>query len=114
MICKTSDNLNIYFEIQGNENAKETLVFLNGLSQSTISWILTTPYFKANYKIILIDFIFQGQSDKTGDWRSFDQHAYDVLTVLNFLKAEKVIVIGLSYGSLVAQHRGGCRALGGR
>lgn len=104
MNCKTSDNLTIHFEIQGNENAKETLVFLNGLSQSTISWILTTPYFKANYKIILIDFIFQGQSDKTGDWRSFDQHANDILTVLNFLKAEKVIAIGLSYGSLVAQH----------
>ncbi len=104
MNCKTSDNLTIHFEIQGNENAIETLVFLNGLSQSTMSWILTTPHFKANYKIILIDFIFQGQSDKTGDWRSFDQHASDVLTVLNFLKAEKVIVIGLSYGSLVAQH----------
>ncbi len=104
MVCKTSDNLTIYFELQGNENAKETLVFLNGLSQSTISWVLTTPYFKANYKIILIDFIFQGQSDKTGDWRSFDQHANDVLSVLNFLNSEKVIVVGLSYGSLVAQH----------
>ena len=104
MVCKTSDNLNIYFEIQGNENAKETIVFLNGLSQSTMSWILTTPHFKANYKIILIDFIFQGQSDKTGDWRSFDQHANDVLNVLNFLKTEKVIIVGLSYGSLVAQH----------
>ena len=104
MNCKTSDNLTIHLEIQGNENAKETLVFLNGLSQSTISWVLTTPYFKANYKIILIDFIFQGQSDKTGDWRSFDQHANDVLSVLNFLKSEKVMVVGLSYGSLVAQH----------
>ncbi|MFO0321591.1 MAG: alpha/beta fold hydrolase [Bacteroidota bacterium] len=104
MNCKTSDHLNIYFEVLGNSNAKQTIVFLNGLSQSTISWALTTPYFTANYKIILIDFIFQGQSDKTGDWRSFDQHAKDVLTVLNFLKEEQVIVCGLSYGSLVAQH----------
>lgn len=104
MNCKTSDNLNIYFEIQGNESAKETIVFLNGLSQSTMSWALTTPYFTANYKIILIDFIFQGQSDKTGDWRNFDQHANDVLTILDSLKIEKVIIIGLSYGSLVAQH----------
>ena len=58
MFCKTTDNLNIYFEVQGNENAKETLVFLNGLSQSTVSWILTTPYFKNDYRIVLIDFIF--------------------------------------------------------
>ena len=49
MICKTSDNLNLYFEVQGNENAKETIVFLNGLSQSTIAWVLTTPHFKNDY-----------------------------------------------------------------
>jgi 3-oxoadipate enol-lactonase len=99
MVCSTTDNLNIYYEIQGNEAAKETLVFLNGLSQSTASWLLTTPYFKENYKIVLIDFIFQGKSDKTGDWRTFDQHASDVISILNQLKVEKVIIIGLSYGS---------------
>ena len=104
MFCKTTDNLNIYFEVQGNENAKETLVFLNGLSQSTISWILTIPYFKNDYRIVLMDFIFQGQSDKTGEWRSFDTHARDVVSVLDYLKIEKAIIVGLSYGSLVAQH----------
>lgn len=104
MFCKTTDNLNIYFEVQGNENTKETLVFLNGLSQSTVSWILTTPYFKNEYRIVLIDFIFQGQSDKIGEWRSFDTHARDVISVLDYLKIEKAIVAGLSYGSLVAQH----------
>lgn len=104
MFCKTTDNLNIYFEVQGNESAKETIVFLNGLSQSTISWILTTPYFKNDYRIVLMDFIFQGQSDKTGEWRSFDTHARDVVSVLDYLKIDKAIVAGLSYGSLVAQH----------
>ncbi|MBA4239646.1 MAG: alpha/beta hydrolase [Sphingobacteriaceae bacterium] len=94
----------MYFEVQGNENAKETLVFLNGLSQSTVSWILTTPYFKSDYRIVLIDFIFQGQSDKIGEWRSFDTHARDVVSVLDYLKIDKAIVAGLSYGSLVAQH----------
>ncbi|MFN8117317.1 MAG: alpha/beta hydrolase [Bacteroidia bacterium] len=104
MFCKTTDNLNIYFEVQGNENAKETIVFLNGLSQSTISWVLTTPYFKNDYRIVLMDFIFQGQSDKTGEWRSFDTHARDVVSVLDYLKIDKAIITGLSYGSLVAQH----------
>lgn len=104
MFCKTTDNLNIYFEVQGNENAKETIVFLNGLSQSTISWVLTTPYFKNDYRIVLMDFIFQGQSDKTGEWRSFDAHARDVVSVLDYLKIDKAIIAGLSYGSLVAQH----------
>ena len=106
MICKTTDNLNIYFEVQGNEQAKETIVFLNGLSQSTIAWVLTTPHFKNEYKIVLIDFIFQGQSDKNAEWRNFDVHARDVISVLDTLKIDKVIVAGLSYGSLVAQNLG--------
>jgi 3-oxoadipate enol-lactonase len=106
MFCKTNDQLNIHFEIQGNEHAKETIVFLNGLSQSTTSWVLTTPYFKADYRILLIDFIFQGTSDKAGEWRSFQQHAQDVISVLDFLKIDQAIIAGISYGSLVAQHLG--------
>ncbi len=104
MLCKTSDNLNLYYDIQGNPTATETIVFLNGLTQSTLSWGLMLPYFRDNYKLILLDFIFQGQSDKEGAWRNFDQHATDVKTVLDKEWITQPIVIGLSYGSLVAQH----------
>lgn len=106
MFCKTADNKSIYFEVQGNHAAKESLVFLNGLSQSTIAWGFMLPFFEANYRIILLDFIFQGQSDKSGEVRDFDQHARDVLSVLDMLHIEKATFIGLSYGSLVAQHLG--------
>lgn len=106
MFCKTTDNLNLYYEVHGNVNSARTIVFLNGLSQSTMSWILTTPTFKDEYKIILLDFIFQGQSDRKGEWRTFDQHARDVVSVLDELKINKVYLAGLSYGSLVAQHFG--------
>ena len=104
MICKTYDSHNLYYEIQGNVKASETLVFLNGLTQSTAAWMLMLPYFKDSYKIVLLDFIFQGQSDKTGEWRDFDKHARDVKTVLEHENIEKASIIGISYGSLVAQH----------
>ena len=104
MFCKTSDNLSLYYEIQGNTDAAETIVFLNGLTQSTLSWGLMLPYFKKDYKIILLDFIFQGQSDKTGKWRTFEQHANDVKMVIDTVKVKSFHLIGLSYGSLVAQH----------
>lgn len=104
MFCKTRDNLNLYYEIQGNPNSNRTIIFLNGLSQSTVSWILTTPAFKDNYRIILMDFIFQGQSDKDAEYRTFDEHAKDVLCLLDELKLNNVILAGLSYGSLVAQY----------
>lgn len=104
MYCKTTDNLNIYYEVQGNLNSDKTIVLLNGLSQSTLSWVLVTPYFKNDFRIVLIDFIFQGQSDKNGEWRTFDQHAGDVKSVLDLLGIQKVYLAGLSYGSLVSQH----------
>ncbi|MCC6369772.1 MAG: alpha/beta hydrolase [Bacteroidia bacterium] len=104
MLHKTNDGLNMYYEFQGNNSATETVVFLNGLTQSTQSWGLMLPYFKTNYRILLLDFIFQGQSDKSGQWRDFDQHALDVKTLLDSENISKIHVIGLSYGSLVAQH----------
>lgn len=104
MNCKTSDGLNLYYEVQGNKEASETLVFLNGLTQSTLSWLFCIPFFQADHKIIVLDFIFQGNSDKTGEWRNFDQHAKDVIAVLDQEKISSAHIIGLSYGSLVAQH----------
>ncbi len=104
MICKTHDNLDLYYEVQGNLQSTETLVFLNGLTQSTVSWFFVLPYFKAKYKLILLDFIFQGQSSNQGEWRNFDKHAQDVSLVLKQENINMASVIGLSYGSLVAQH----------
>lgn len=104
MFCKTKDNLDLYYEIQGDKNAKETIVFLNGLTQSTLAWGLMLPYFKNKYKVLLLDFIFQGQSSKTGEWRNFDQHAADLKILLDKEGIKKIHLVGLSYGSLVAQH----------
>ena len=106
MICKTEDSKSIYFEVLGNHTSTKSIVFLNGLSQSTIAWAFMIPYFEKEYRIIVLDFIFQGQSEKTGEVRDFDQHARDVLAVLDTLHIDKASFIGLSYGSLVAQHLG--------
>lgn len=104
MYCKTTDNLDLYYEVTGNVQSHRTLVFLNGLSQSTLAWSLTTPFFQDDYKIVLLDLIFQGQSAKKSEVRNFDQHAADVKNLLQELKIESAALIGLSYGSLVAQH----------
>ena len=104
MYILTSDQLRLYYEIQNNPGASKTIVLLNGLSQSTVSWGLVTPLLKAHYNIVLVDFIFQGQSDKEADYRDFDRHATDIKELIDFLKLKKVTLIGLSYGSLVAQH----------
>ncbi len=103
MICITKDHKNIFFEVLGNLEANTTIVLLNGLSQTTQSWGLVTPRL-LDTRIIVLDFIFQGRSDHTSDVRTFDTHASDVLCVLESLHCDDAILVGLSYGSLVAQH----------
>lgn len=102
MFLNTTDNKSLYYEVHGNPSG-EPLVFFNGLSQTTASWGLMLPYF-ANYKVILLDFIFQAKSDKEGPVRDFNQHAGDVLSLFNYLKITKAHIAGISYGSLVAQN----------
>lgn len=104
MICITADKRELYYEVKGKTDGGETLVFLNGLTQSTLSWAFVIPFFMDQYKIIVLDFIFQGQSDKRGEYKNFDEHAKDVISVLNQESIQKAHIIGLSYGSLVAQH----------
>jgi 3-oxoadipate enol-lactonase len=104
MIYKTHDGLDMYYEVQGNIASFEYIVFLNGLTQSTLSWALMTPYFKEKYKVLLIDFVFQGQSSKEGDWRDFDQHAKDIKGLFEKERIKSFHLVGLSYGSFVAQH----------
>src|SRR4051812_7440824 len=100
MVFKTNDGLNLYYELRGSERAAKTVVLLNGLTQSTIAWGLCLPYFKSDYQVLLLDFIFQGESDKLGEWRSFDQHARDVSSLLDYLNISKSYIVGISYGSL--------------
>ena len=103
MFCNTSDDRQIYYEEFGNREG-DTVIFLNGLTQSTVAWTFMTGYFKDKCRVVLLDFIFQGRSDKTGEWRNFDRHAADLKNLMDHLEIKKANIIGISYGSLVAQH----------
>src|ERR1700740_2765064 len=104
MIHQTKEGLHLYYEVHGKKDAKNTLIFLNGLTQSTVAWGLTVPHLLAEYQVVLVDLIFQGNSDKDAEWRNFDQHASDVKSLLDELKLTEVVLIGLSYGGMVAQN----------
>lgn len=104
MIHTLRSGQKMYYELTGNYSSGKTIVFLNGLSQSTLSWSLMTQAFISEYKILLLDFIFQGQSDKTGEYKTFDEHASDLNEITELLHMDRFVLCGISYGSLVAQH----------
>jgi 3-oxoadipate enol-lactonase len=104
MFFTTHDKLQIYYEIRGNENSQKKILFLNGLTQSTIAWEFTIQPLLKDYHIILMDLVFQGKSEVTEKHRTFDEHALDVFGLINTLIRKPVSIVGISYGSLVAQH----------
>lgn len=96
------NGIHIYYELKGNPEAAETVVFLNGVMASTNSWAFQVPVFeKAGFQVLLHDFRGQLLSDKPKGPYTFHQHAEDLKALLKELKIEKAHIIGTSYGGEV-------------
>ena len=103
MYCDLADGRKVFYVVKGNPEGKPVL-FLNGLSQSTAVWTGLSSMLEKDYKIILMDFVYQGQSDKTGEGRSLSQHADDVVSLMDLLDLRRVNLTAISFGSIVAQN----------
>lgn len=90
---------NLFFEISG---AGEPLLFLHGLGSSSLDWEYQVPFFAKKFKVITLDFRGFGKSDKPSSGYSIPEFAQDVIEFLNFQKIEKVTLIGVSMGGMVA------------
>ncbi|WP_276498555.1 alpha/beta fold hydrolase [Pontibacter litorisediminis] len=97
------DGLQLYYELHGNPEAPQAMVFLNGLSQSTAAWAGLVHALGKKYRLVLVDLLFQGQSDAAPAHRSFEGHAADLADLLRTLDLPDTMVVGISYGGAVAQ-----------
>ena len=91
---------NMYYEVHGEG---EPLVILNGIMMSTGSWTSFIDVFSKDNKLVLVDFIDQGQSDKAEDLYSQDLHVEMLNELFQKLNIEKLHLLGISYGGEVAQ-----------
>jgi 3-oxoadipate enol-lactonase len=102
-MIKNINGIDLYYELKGNLESKETIVFFNGVMASTNSWNYQIPIFeKMNYKILLHDFKGQLKSEKPEGPYSFKEHAYESKLLMDELDIKKVHIIGTSYGGEVA------------
>lgn len=102
MSTYTINDVELYYEVIGNPNAKEVIVFLNGVMASTSSWLNQVEYFrKMDYRILLHDFKGQLKSDKPQGPYTFHQHAFETVELMQELGIEKAHIIGTSYGGEV-------------
>jgi len=96
------EGIKLFYEVRGNTNSHEAILFLNGVMASTSSWTGITPVFEAHeFSIILHDFRGQLRSDKPSGPYTFDMHVEDVLALMDYLDIEQAHFIGTSYGGEV-------------
>lgn len=90
---------NIYYEEYGEG---KPFIILNGIMMSTKSWDMFIEPFSQNNKLILLDFLDQGKSDKHKEKYSQDIQVEVLKELLNFLNIDKISMLGISYGGEVA------------
>lgn len=89
----------IYYEIHGEG---KPIMILNGIMMSTKSWVEFIEPLTANNKLIFIDFLNQGQSDKV-DYQFYHDTQVDILgEFMKIIKPEKLTLYGISYGGEIA------------
>lgn len=93
-------NKRIYYREHGEG---EVVVFLNGMMMSTISWSPFIKVFSREYKMLLVDLIDQGFSDKADNDYDQNMHVEILKELLEELGYDKIHLFGISYGGQVAQ-----------
>jgi 3-oxoadipate enol-lactonase len=99
----TIDRHAVYYELSGNGN--KTLVLFNGITMSTAAWTFMLPVLENHYRLLRLDFLGQGESDKPSEPLYALEAQADLADVLlDELGIEHIYLAGLSYGGMVAQH----------
>lgn len=94
------DHQKIYYEIHGQG---QPLILLNGIMMSTQSWQSFTPILSQHFKLIIFDFLDQGQSDKMNTTYTQDIQVKVLEKLVNKLEVINPVIVGISYGGEVAQ-----------
>ncbi|MFO7881771.1 MAG: alpha/beta hydrolase [Kosmotogaceae bacterium] len=96
------DGKKIYYEIYGDEQ-KPVLIILNGIMMSTLSWKDFIDKFTKFFRLVLVDFRDQGQSDYMEEQYDIKIHSNDLNELVEKLELSRVNILGLSYGGQVAE-----------
>lgn len=94
------NNRKLYYETYGEG---EPLILLNGIMMSHLSWQFFIPELAKDKKLILLDFLDQGKSDKLEDIDYKHDVQVEILKVLiDHLSIKKANICGISYGGEIA------------
>lgn len=101
MSCFVYDNKHIFYDEIGSGTP---LIFLHGNTASSNMYAEVAKNYSQNFKVILIDFLGHGKSDRLSEFPS-DLWFYEAQQIIAFLKEKRytgVSIIGSSGGAIVA------------
>src|SRR5512138_3735024 len=96
-----ANGIEFYYEWHGPENA-DVLVLSNGILMSTTSWAFQVPALSKAYRLLLYDCRGQGQSEHPAGPYSMEQHADDLVALLDGLGVSRAHIAGVSYGAEIS------------
>jgi len=92
-------DIEMFYQIQGQG---EPLLFIHGLGSSSVDWQFQRDEMAKHFETISVDVRGHGQSGKSGDRYSIELFASDIIAFLNKLNYQKVHLVGLSMGGMIA------------
>ena len=98
-----NDGIEIAYEITGETEADETVVFVSGLGYGRWFWDWQLPAVDDAYSVILYDLRGVGDSDTPDGPYTIDEMASDLEAVLADAGVDSVHVVGISMGGMIAQ-----------
>jgi len=93
-----NDEMNISYSIGGDG---EALIFVHGfLADGKLTWIRQASYFKKEFKVVIPDLLWFGQSF-SGQEPSLASQAKAIKTMMDSLQLSSAHLIGISYGGFI-------------
>jgi 3-oxoadipate enol-lactonase len=99
MTFKTSDGVELFYEIEGEGFP---ILFLNGMWGDTSTWKNSLPYYSNLFTCIRMDHRGIGRSERWAGTYSYDLHAKDVIDLLDHLEILQAHLVGTCHGGMVA------------
>ncbi|MXN64672.1 3-oxoadipate enol-lactonase [Stappia sp. GBMRC 2046] len=92
----------LHVRVEGPSDSETVVAFSNSLGTDFRIWNRLVALLPRGWKVVRYDTAGHGLSDEGPDM-GIEDHARDLLAVLDFAGAEKAYVVGLSVGGMIAQ-----------
>ena len=101
----TTDGLKLHCTFWNeSESDKPPLLLVHGYRAHAHAWDPIAPYFTQNFRVLAVDLIGMGQSDRRADYAYVTRFADDLPAVVEGFGLGSVMLVGHSFGGACAIH----------